>query len=79
MKRYIRSSTDYPIRGKYTTKRGTTYNFTIYSDNAVECYRIFTKPTGAPKEYHTSDRFVVPPQELKRYLTEQYDDNLRFN
>ena len=79
MKQHIRSSTDYPIRGKFTTKRGTTYKFTIYNDDSVECYRTFTNPTGTPKEYHTSDQFVVPPQELKRYLTEQYGDDLRFN
>ena len=79
MENCIHSSIDYPIRGSFTTKRGTTYKYTIYSDNAAECYRTSTKPAGKPKEYRTTNRFVTPPLALKQKLMEQYGDNLRLD
>lgn len=61
-----------PIKGCFTSKRGTIWNFIIYKDLTVEQWHTAYKKSAGG---YQSDRDVFAPkatQELIQYIKEKY-------
>lgn len=69
---------EYPIHGKFMSKRGTFWSYTIYSDGTIEQWHsniVKKKRTGGYKTGR--DTYVKPTKELKEYVENKYGIKFR--